>query len=63
MRLAGNLQQVFEESDAPANEDGDVPCSLLKAAEMPVPGEGHEDVGQRQQKDGLQQDRHDDSPG
>lgn len=38
-----NLQAVFEESDRPTDED-DLPESDVPELQMPVPGEGHEDV-------------------
>jgi len=41
--VGGNLQAVFEEGDAPADEDNFPECDLF-VLEVSVPGDGHEDV-------------------
>jgi len=46
--IGGNLEDVFEKSDAPACED-DEPDGFAFEFEMTVPGEGHEDVRAGQQ--------------
>ena len=42
-----NLKAVFEEGNAPTDED-DLPKRLLTKAQVTVPGKGHEDVGEDQ---------------
>ena len=46
-----DLQNVFEEGDAPTDEDDDQDGLILEF-EMAVPSHGHEDVGAGQQDDG-----------
>jgi hypothetical protein len=43
-----NLQAVFKESDAPADQD-DLPERVLAVFQVAVPGNGHEDVGEDEQ--------------
>src|SRR5262245_29688244 len=50
-----HLQQVFEEGDAPTDERRHVPGLAIQSLQMPVPGEGHEDVRRDQQQRGLQE--------
>src|SRR5215469_2001783 len=49
--VGGDLQAVLEERDGPADDD-DLPKRNLAVLEMAVPGEGHEDVGADEKKDG-----------
>ena len=49
--IGGDLEAVLEEGDGPADED-DLPERDLAVLEVSVPGEGHEDVGADEQKDG-----------
>lgn len=49
---------VLEQRDAPRNQGGDPPRLFVQVLEMGVPGEGHEDIGQRQQDDRLPQHRY-----
>jgi len=51
--IGRHLKTVFEESDAPAGED-DFPQRFAAIFEMAVPGEGHEDVGNRKKKNRAQ---------
>src|SRR5690242_1137910 len=48
-----NREAVFDERDAPACEDHADERDFLEA-QMSVPGDGHEQVGADQQKDGQQ---------
>jgi hypothetical protein len=48
--IGGNLKAVFEKGDAPAGEDN-FPQSFAAEFEVAVPGEGHEDIGNREKKD------------
>ena len=43
--VGGHLEAVFEEGDAPADED-DLPQGVLAVFQVAVPGKGHEDVGE-----------------
>src|SRR5262249_31486589 len=45
-----DLQQVLEERDAPGHERGDPPRLRAEVLQVPVPREGHEQVGRRQQE-------------
>jgi hypothetical protein len=47
-----DLQQVFEQRDAPARQRGDPPRPALHVAQMRIPGEGHEQVRRGQQQCG-----------
>ena len=54
-----NLARILEERDAPRKEDdgkqGPMGGDLhLLQLQVPVPGEGHEDVGNDEQKDGVE---------
>ena len=49
--VGGDLQAVFEEGDGPADDD-DLPQSDVAVFEVTIPGEGHEDVGADEEKDG-----------
>ena len=55
--VGGYLQQVFEEGNAPTDQDDDdqrkvfTPLHVFKL-EVPVPGECHEGVGEYQEADG-----------
>ena len=49
--VRGNLQEILEERDAPADECGDVPFLVVHVAEMSVPCESHEDVGADEKED------------
>jgi len=44
-----HLEAVFEESDAPADQD-DLPQRFLAEFQVAVPSEGHEDVGAGQEQ-------------
>jgi len=46
-----HLKAVLKEGDGPTDQD-DLPQRLVTEAEMAVPGEGHEDVGDDEQNDG-----------
>ena len=46
-----HLKTVFEEGNAPAHQDRFPEC-FVPVFQVPVPGEGHEDVGNREQYDG-----------
>ena len=43
-----HLDQVFEEGDAPAHQDGDQPVPGAQVPQVRVPGEGHENIGNYQ---------------
>src|ERR1039458_8918545 len=43
-----HLEAVFEEGDAPADQD-DLPKRFLAEFQVAIPGEGHEDVGEDEQ--------------
>jgi PLP dependent protein len=45
-----HLEAVFEEGDAPADQD-DLPQRFLAEFQVAVPGEGHKDVGEDEQDD------------
>ena len=49
--VGGDLEAVLEEGDRPADDD-DLPEGDVAIFEMSVPGEGHEDVGADEKKDG-----------
>src|SRR5476649_396796 len=49
--VGGHGQAIFEEGDAPARQDHQ-PQRTVGELEVPVPGEGHEDIGEQQQRDG-----------
>ena len=51
--VGGNLEQVFEAGDAPAEQRGDVPWPVAQVFEMPVPGKGHKNIGNRQEKTAI----------
>ena len=46
-----DLEAVFQKGDRPGDQD-DLPEGRVLELEMPVPGEGHEDVRDREQGDG-----------
>lgn len=48
--VCGHHQAVFEESDAPGDEDG-LPERHAGILQVAVPGKGHEDVGSGKKKD------------
>jgi pyridoxal phosphate enzyme (YggS family) len=48
--VGGDLQQVLEKSNAPADKD-DLPQCVLTVFQVAVPGKGHEDVGEDEQND------------
>src|ERR1022692_3117185 len=48
------LQKIFEQRDAPTRDRGDPPRTSLHVAQVPVPGEGHEEVGTGQEDRGAQ---------
>ncbi len=52
--ICGDLDQVFEEGNTPADECRDQPCFVAEAVEMTVPCQGHEDIAQNQQSDGRE---------
>jgi len=47
-----NLEAVFEESNAPADEN-DFPEKRALILQMAIPGNGHEDVGYAEENDGF----------
>ena len=47
-----HLETIFREGDQPADQDGERERSVL-VFQMPVPREGHEDVGNDQEDDGC----------
>ena len=49
--VGGNLETVLGKRDQPTDEDRDRQWRLLEF-QVPVPREGHEDVGDRQQQNG-----------
>lgn len=49
--IGGDLNQVFEKCDAPTDQGGDQPGLCRQVLEVPVPGEGHEQVAEKEQKD------------
>ncbi len=51
------VDRVLEQRDAPGDQRSDPPRFLVQVLEMGVPGEGHEDVGCRQQDHRLPQHR------
>jgi len=51
--VGGHLKAVFEKRYAPAGQH-DFPQRLAAVFEVPVPGKGHEDVGNGEQSDGAQ---------
>src|SRR5690606_3467852 len=51
--VGGDLQGVLEEGDAPAGQDHQAQRRRA-VLQVPVPGEGHEDVGAQQQERGEQ---------
>jgi len=46
-----DLEAIFEEGDAPAEED-DLPKRLLSKFQMTVPGDGHKNIGEDEKHDG-----------
>ena len=46
--------RVLEQCDAPADQRRDDPRLAVQGFQVAVPGEGHEDVGQRQHDDGRE---------
>ena len=56
--VSGDLDQVFEEGDAPANNGGDEPGLGGEVFKMPIPCEGHKDVGKGQHDRGQQDGFH-----
>ena len=53
-----DLDQVFEEGNAPAGEGGDVPRGTAQVLQVGVPREGHEDVGNGKENNCFCYDRH-----
>lgn len=51
--IGGDLETVFEERDGPTGDD-DQPERFFVELEVAVPRDGHEEVGDAQQKDGAQ---------
>ena len=54
--VGGDLEEVFEEGDAPADECGDELWAGVLGAEVAVPGVGHEAVREGEEQDGLRGD-------
>ena len=55
--VGGDLDEVFEEGNAPADKDGDDPRLVAEGTQVTVPGKGHETVGNYQKQDSFQDDR------
>jgi len=51
--VGGDLQEVFEEGDAPTDEGGDDPGLGREVFEVGIPGERHEDVGADEEGGGF----------
>jgi len=50
--VCGDLNQILEQCDSPADEGSEPPGFVLEVLKMPVPGDGHEDVAGGQHDDG-----------
>lgn len=50
--VGGDLDQVFEQRDAPADQCGDQPWFLSQVLQVTVPGDGHEDIAEQEQSGG-----------
>lgn len=50
--VCGDLDQVFEQCDAPADQRGDQPWFLSQVLQVTVPGDGHEDITEQKQSGG-----------
>ena len=48
--IRGNLEQIFEKCDSPAQDRGDVPFFVTPIPQMRIPGERHEYVRAREQE-------------
>src|ERR1035437_9416886 len=46
-------QAVFEQRNPPRNQDRLPERPIVAIFQVPIPGEGHEDIGQNQQKEGA----------
>src|SRR6266513_2853131 len=55
-----HLEQILEQREPPARKRRDDPGPLAQVPQVCVPGEGHENVGQDEQNDGLGDYRHGD---
>ena len=53
-----DLDQVFQEGDAPTGQGGQVPGFAAQVFQMGIPGEGHEEIGQGQQDGAFDDDGH-----
>src|SRR5271157_4730020 len=49
--VGGNLEAILEEGDKPADENH-LPERLMPEPKVPIPGKGHEDVGDGEKNDG-----------
>ena len=48
-----NHDEVFEQSNSPANQRGNKPLPSRHVSQVSVPRKSHEDIGDRQKKRGL----------
>jgi hypothetical protein len=51
-----HLKEILKKGNAPTGHRRNVPGTAAQRLEMPVPGEGHEQVGTYQQRDSLNGD-------
>jgi hypothetical protein len=51
--VGGHLEEVLEESDAPADGDGEEKGLGFEVLEVGIPSEGHEEVGDEEEADGF----------
>ena len=54
--IRGNHERVLEQCDAPAHHHCNVPFSVAEIAQVPVPCERHENVGNDEERRGFQKD-------
>jgi hypothetical protein len=56
--IGGHLKTVFEKSDSPRDQNDHPEAPIMKIFQMAVPGEGHEDVGDKEEKGGSDHGKH-----
>lgn len=50
--VCGDLDQVFEQCDAPADQRGDQPWFLSQVLQVAIPGHGHKDIAEHEESGG-----------
>ena len=56
--VGGDLDEVFEQGDAPTNQGGNHPRAVVKILEVAIPGKSHEDIAAGQQERGHKESVH-----